>query len=155
MKHIIFKDNQQFRIASTDVKKDNIVSANPGAVSKEVNDSDFKKIALGRSVSSLVNNEIVINELSLADTTHEKRPAITDASEASAALQECIDTLIVSVKAECGDGYDSNSDATSLVAFLEGIDASQKTSWDAGVFYIEYIYDLPGCPQFFPGDFVI
>ena len=31
MKHIIFKDNQQFRIASTDAKKDNIVLAIPSS----------------------------------------------------------------------------------------------------------------------------
>ncbi len=152
MKHIIFLDNVQFRIASTDTKRDNVIAHNPEGVSKDVSDSDFKKIALGRSESSLVNNEIVINEFS-NETIAIGRPAITDAAQATAALQECIDTLIVSVKAECGDGYDSNTDAKSLVAFLEGIDASQKTSWDAGVLYNEYIYDLPGCPQFFAGDF--
>tara|TARA_R100001463_G_scaffold2908_1_gene12048 strand:+ start:1166 stop:1630 length:465 start_codon:yes stop_codon:yes gene_type:complete len=153
MKYIIFENNLKKLIASTDAKKDTILKLNPLSVAKEVSDSDFKKIALGRSEASLVNNEVVINEFSNDDISS-VRPAITDATEASARLQECIDTLITSIKDNCGDGYDSNTDATSLVSFLEGIDSSEKTSWDAGVLYIEYIYDLPGCPQIFLEDII-
>ena len=151
MKHIIFLHNEKIGIASTDAKKDNMLASQPESVSKEVGDADFKKIALGRSSISLVNNEIVINELSREDIAV-ARPAITDASEASARLRECINNLIQHVKDKCGNQYNNNSDATSLVAFLEGIDVSQKTSWDEGVMYIEYIYDLPGCPQVFLED---
>jgi len=162
MKYIIFKDNIFFRLASTEDKK-NKALLEINSISKEISDSDFRDVAIGNKIPTLVNNDLVLTtyvfgrggmtaeELAEAgDATLE----ITDSSAAQAELQMTIDNLIINIKNQLGSSLENSPDEQGLINFLESVDVSQKTSWADDENRIEYVYNLTGCPQVFSFDIV-
>tara|TARA_R110000822_G_scaffold28955_1_gene85693 strand:+ start:864 stop:1352 length:489 start_codon:yes stop_codon:yes gene_type:complete len=162
MKYIIFKDNIFFRLASTEDKKNNALQEN-NSVAKEISDSDFKNVAIGNSVPTLVGDNLVLttyvfgrggmtaDELAIAgDATQE----VTDPSAAQEELQSNIDILINNIKTVLGDNLENSPAEQSLITFLESVDVSQKTSWADDENRMEYIYNLTGCPQVFTFDII-
>jgi G3E family GTPase len=157
-KHFIFQDNQFYRLAPTDAKKDFWLSTSAGLVSKEVSDADYFKVAVLKSQATLNGDTVdyadvtVFHKQDTADDDANSDVAknVTDASEAQAILTETRDNLIADFKHYSDKHYDNDAEVKAMVAFLEGIDTSAVTSFAANQSIFEYIYDLPGCPQIYP-----
>ena len=155
-KHFIFQDNQFYRLAPTDAKKDFWLSTSAGLVSKEVSDADYFKVAVLKSQATLSGDTV-----NYADTTifHKQEydgvnadvaRNITDASEAQAMLTQVRDDLIADLKHYSAKYYDNDAEVKAMVAFLEAINISAVTSWNSTDSVMEYIYNLTDCPQLFP-----
>ena len=148
-KHFIFQDNQFYRLAPTDAKKDFWLSTSAGLVSKEVSDADYFKVAVLKSQATL-NGDTV----DYADVTvfHKQDTADDDANsdEAQAILTETRDNLIADFKHYSDKHYDNDAEVKAMVAFLEAINISAVTSWNSTDSVMEYIYNLTDCPQLFP-----
>jgi len=155
-KHFIFQDNEFYRLAPTDAKKDFWLSTSASLVSKEVSDADYFKVAVLKSQATLSGDTV-----NYADTTifHKQEydgvnadvaRNITDASEAQAMLTQVRDDLIADLKHYSAKYYDNDAEVKAMVAFLEAINISAVTSWNSTDSVMEYIYNLTDCPQLFP-----
>ena len=157
-KHFIFQDNQFYRLAPTDAKKDFWLSTSAGLVSKEVSDADYFKVAVLKSQATLNGDTVdyadvtVFHKQDTADDDANSDVAknVTDASEAQAILTETRDNLIADFKHYSDKHYDNDAEVKAMVAFLEAIDIGAVTSWNSTDSVMEYIYNLTDCPQLFP-----
>jgi hypothetical protein len=155
-KHFIFQDNQFYRLAPTDAKKDFWLSTSAGLVSKEVSDADYFKVAVLKSIATLSGDTVnyaditVFHKQEYDGVTPDVAKNVTDASEAQAILTETRDNLIADLKHYSDKYYDNDAEVKAMVAFLEAINISAVTSWNSTDSVMEYIYNLTDCPQLFP-----
>jgi len=148
MKHIIFKNNTLFRLASTDAKKDHWLNIEPGIITKQVSDEDFKAAALRKKIPSLSGDNISwdkpdVSQIGLSDDP------ITDAAVVQEKLSYQIEVLKKSIESL---KLQNNSEAESLLNFLNTIDVTTKTTGSTQENLLEYIYNLQNCPQVFIDD---
>lgn len=148
MKYILFKNNEYFRLASTDAKKDNWIQIEPGVVAKQVSNEDFKAVALNKKTPYLSGDSVswIVGDLSANGINDEP---ITDA----AVIQEKLTNEIESIKKSITNlKLTENSEAQSLTNFLNTIDVTTKTTGSTLENLREYIYNLENCPQVFLDD---
>ena len=145
-KHLLFQNNRLHAMANEDAKSDFIVSMSTTVTAKTVSDEDYKNVGVESKRATLDGDTIVYTD---------KGPAaadITDATEAQTRLETVINDLIKNIKEKAQPkNYDSDAGAylRNFVAFLQNIDTSAVSSWDANDNVLEYIYNLPDCPQIF------
>ena len=155
-KHFIFQDNQFYRLAPTDAKKDFWLSTSAGLVSKEVTDANYLKVAVLKSEATLSGDTVnyadttVFHKQEYDGVTPDVARNVTDASEAQAILTQVRDDLIADLKHYSDKHYDNDAEVKAMVAFLEAINISAVTSWNSTDSVMEYIYNLTDCPQLFP-----
>jgi|TARA_R100001163_G_C4994022_1_gene145550 predicted Rdx family selenoprotein len=147
MKYIIFRNNNLlnhsfFRLApNEDIRDKWLATDSAGLVAIETNDADYRKKTHGKSEPSLVDGSVI--------WTDYEHSGISDATEAKKEYKDKVDYLINTFKHITASKFDSDADAKSIVDFLENIDTDSVSSWDDNYSIMEYIYDLPGCPQVF------
>jgi len=147
MKYIIFRNNNLlnhsfFRLApNEDIRDKWLATDSAGLVAIETNDADYRKKTHGKSEPSLVDGSVI--------WTDYEHSGISDATEAKKEYKDKVDYLIHTFKHITASKFDSDADAKSIVDFLENIDTDSVSSWDDNYSIMEYIYDLPGCPQVF------
>jgi len=144
-KHLLFQNNRLHAMANEDAKSDFIVSMSTTVTAKTVSDEDYKNVGVKNKRATLDGDTIVYTD---------KGPAaadITDATEAQNRLATVINELIINIKEKAQHNYDSDAGAylRNFVAFLQNIDTSAVSSWDANDNVLEYIYNLSDCPQIF------
>jgi len=144
-KHLLFQNNRLHAMANEDAKSDFIVSMSTTITAKTVSDEDYKNVGVKSKRATLDGDTIVYTD---------KGPAaadITDATEAQNRLATVINELIKDIKEKAQHNYDSDAGAylRNFVAFLQNIDTSAVSSWDANDNVLEYIYNLSDCPQIF------
>ena len=144
-KHLLFQNNRLHAMANEDAKSDFIVSMSTTVTAKTVSDEDYKNVGVKSKRATLDGDTIVYTD---------KGPAaadITDATEAQNRLATVINELIKDIKEKAQHNYDSDAGAylRNFVAFLQNIDTSAVSSWDANDNVLEYIYNLSDCPQIF------
>ena len=144
-KHLLFQNNRLHAMANEDAKSDFIVSMSTTITAKTVSDEDYKNVGVKSKRATLDGDTIVYTD---------KGPAaadITDATEAQNRLATVINELIINIKEKAQHNYDSDAGAylRNFVAFLQNIDTSAVSSWDANDNVLEYIYNLSDCPQIF------
>jgi len=155
-KHFIFQDNQFYRLAPTDAKKDFWLSTSAGLVSKEVSDANYLKVAIRKSVATLSGDTVnyadttVFHKQEYDGVTPDVARNVTDASEAQAILTQVRDDLITEFKHYSDQHYDNDTEVKAMVTFLEAINISAVNSWNSTDCVMEYIYNLTDCPQIFP-----
>jgi len=148
MKYIIFKNNEFFRLASTDTKKDHWIQIEPGVVAKQVSDEDFKAAALDKKTFYLSGDTVSwrVADLSANGITDDP---ITDA----AVVQERLTNEIEFIKTAAKNlKLTENPEVQSLINFLNTIDVTTKTTGSTLENLREYIYNLENCPQVFLDD---
>ena len=147
MKYIIFRNNNLlnhsfFRLApNEDIRDKWLATDSAGLVAIETNDADYRKKTHGKSEPSLVDGSVI--------WTDYEHSGISDATEARKEYKDKVNYLINTFKHITASKFDSDADAKSIVDFLENIDTDSVSSWDDNYSIMEYIYDLPGCPQVF------
>jgi len=145
-KHLLFQDGRLYAMANEDAKSDFLVNAATTVTAKTVSDEDYKSVGVKSKRATLDGDTVVYTDKgSLAAD-------ITDATEAQTRLQTVINDLIKNIKEKAQpQNYDSDAGAylRNFVAFLQNIDISAVSSWDANDNVLEYVYNLPGCPQIF------
>lgn len=148
MKYILFKNNEYFRLASTDAKKDNWIKIEPGVVAKQVSDEDFKAVAFGKKTPYLSGDSVswTIGDLSANGINDEP---ITDAAVIQEKLTNEIEIIKTSIK---NLKLTENPEVQSLTNFLNTIDVTTKTTGSTLENLREYIYNLENCPQVFLDD---
>tara|TARA_R100000697_G_scaffold91819_1_gene103594 strand:+ start:146 stop:604 length:459 start_codon:yes stop_codon:yes gene_type:complete len=144
-KHLLFQDGRLYAMANEDAKSDFLVNAATTVTAKTVSDEDYKSVGVKSKRATLDGDTVVYTDKgSLAAD-------ITDATEAQDLLSTEINYLIKDIKEKAQNNYGSDAGAylRNFVAFLQNIDISAVSSWDANDNVLEYIYNLPGCPQIF------
>ena len=144
-KHLLFQDGRLYAMANEDAKSDFLVNAATTVTAKTVSDEEYKSVGVKTKIATLDGDTVVYTD---------KGPAaadITDATEAQNRLATVINELIINIKEKAQHNYDSDAGAylRNFVAFLQNIDTSAVSSWDANDNVLEYIYNLPDCPQIF------
>ena len=144
-KHLLFQDGRLYAMANEDAKSDFLVNAATTVTAKTVSDEDYKSVGVKSKRATLDGDTVVYTD---------KGPAaadITDATEAQNRLATVINELIINIKEKAQHNYDSDAGAylRNFVAFLQNIDTSAVSSWNANDNVLEYTYNLPDCPQIF------
>jgi len=143
-KHLLFQNNRLHAMANEDAKSDFIVSMSTTVTAKTVSDEDYKNVGVKSKRATLDGDTIVYTDQGLGVN-------ITDATEAQNRLATVINELIINIKEKAQHNYDSDAGAylRNFVTFLQNIDTSAVSSWDANDNVLEYIYNLSDCPQIF------
>jgi hypothetical protein len=144
-KHLLFQDGRLYAMANEDAKSDFFVKFSTTVTAKTVNDEEYKSVGVKTKIATLEGDSVVLTE---------REPGaadITDATEAQNHLATIINYLISDIKEIAQHNYNSDAGAylRNFVTFLENIDKTAVSSWAADASVLEYIYNLPGCPQIF------
>lgn len=144
-KHLLFQDGRLYAMANEDAKSDFLVNAATTVTAKTVSDEEYKSVGVKTKIATLEGDTVVYTD---------KGPAaadITDATEAQDLLSTEINYLIKDIKEKAQHNYDldAGADLRNFVTFLQNIDKTAVSSWTADASVLEYIYNLPGCPQIF------
>ena len=143
-KHLLFQDGALYAMANEDAKSDFLVSMSTTVTAKTVSDEEYKSVGVKSKKATLEGDNIVYTD---------KGPGVNviEATEAQNLLESYINSIIKDIKEKAQHNYDLDAGVylQNFVTFLQNIDTTAVSSWTADQNVIEYIYNLPDCPQIF------
>ena len=141
MAYIIFNsENNILGLAKTDSKKDQYLENNVNSTAIEVSDTIYSDWAKNNIIVKLENGSLVTENV----TSH-RDEAISDASAAQAEYKFYVDKLKNDFEAR----KKNYTEVAEMITFLESIDTSSVSSWNISDNIVNYIYNLPDCPQIY------
>jgi hypothetical protein len=141
MAYIIFNsENNILGLAKTDSKKDQYLENNVNSTAIEVSDTIYSDWAKSNIIVKLENGSLVTENV-----TSYRDEAISDASAAQAEYKFFVDKLKNDFEAR----KKNYTEVAEMITFLESIDTSSVSSWNISDNILNYIYNLPDCPQIY------